>query len=284
VSESAPLLTCRISVDYPNHPGALREVCFQIHSGEILGLVGESGSGKSTIALGLLRLLSAKGAKVSGEIIFEGENLLNKPETQLRSIRGRRMSIVLQSPLTSLNPALRIGTQLSEAWRAHAEGVVEECDEAVRSAMRSAQLPFDREFLRRHPSQLSVGQAQRVCIAMAILHRPALLIADEATSALDTITQSEILDLFAHLNRELRMAILYISHDLLSVSALCDRVAILHFGEILESGPTNKIFGSPKHPYTQRLLSAIRVPQMLGPKTNVTDEDFLLSTPYAEKI
>lgn len=283
MSENAPLLACRISVDYPNHPAVLRDVCFQIHSGEILGLVGESGSGKSTVALALLRLLSLKGAKVSGEILFAGENLLNKSESQLRAVRGRRMSIVLQSPLTSLNPALRIGTQLKEAWRAHGEGTPGDCSRAVQAALRSAQLPFDQEFLRRRPSQLSVGQAQRVCIAMAILHRPALLIADEATSALDTITQSEILDLFAHLNRELRMAILYISHDLLSVSAICDRVAILHAGEILEVGATDEVFDSPKHPYTQRLLRAMRMPQTSKPAKYSTNEDFHLSTLYAVK-
>lgn len=268
----APLLSFKISVDYPNHSGVLRDVCLQIHSGEIVGLVGESGSGKSTIALALLRLLSSKGANVSGEIIFEGEDLLNKPESQLRGIRGRRMSVVLQSPLASLNPALRIGTQLNEAWRAHSDGVVEDCGQAVLSALRNAQLPFDQEFLRRRPSQLSVGQAQRVCIAMAILHRPALLIADEATSALDTITQSEILDLFAHLNDELRMAILYISHNLISVSALCDRVAILHAGEILEVGSTQEIFTSPRHPYTQRLLSASHVPPVRKSAENALED------------
>ena len=268
----APLLSFKISVDYPNHSGVLRDVCLQIHSGEIVGLVGESGSGKSTIALALLRLLSSKGANVSGEIIFEGEDLLNKPESQLRAIRGRRMSVVLQSPLASLNPALRIGTQLNEAWRAHSDGAVEDCGPAVLSALRNAQLPFDQEFLRRRPSQLSVGQAQRVCIAMAILHRPALLIADEATSALDTITQSEILDLFAHLNDELRMAILYISHNLISVSALCDRVAILHAGEILEVGSTQEIFTSPRHPYTQRLLSASHVPPVRKSAENAVED------------
>jgi ABC-type glutathione transport system ATPase component len=257
VTADGPLLSFRASVDYPNHKGVLRDVFLEIRAGEILGLVGESGSGKSTIALALLRLLSLKGAKLSGEILFENEDLLKKTETQLRGMRGRRMSIVLQSALASLNPALRIGTQLKEAWRAHAAGTAEESDVSIRTALRSAQLPDDHEFLRRRPSQLSVGQAQRVNIAMAILHRPALLIADEATSALDMITHSEILDLFARLNRELGMAILYISHDLASVAALCDRVAILYKGEILETGSTEDIFSSPQHPYTQRLLSAI---------------------------
>jgi peptide/nickel transport system ATP-binding protein len=257
VTAEGTLLSFRASVDYPSHKGVLCDVCFEIRAGEIVGLVGESGSGKSTIALALLRLLSLKGGKLSGEVLFEGEDLLKKSEAQLRGIRGRRMSIVLQSALASLNPALRIGTQLKEAWRAHASGPAAEGDAAIRNALRSAQLPDEEEFLRRRPSQLSVGQAQRVNIAMAILHRPALLIADEATSALDMITHSEILDLFARLNRELRMAILYISHDLASVAALCDRVAILYKGEILETGSTDDIFSSPQHPYTRRLLSAI---------------------------
>ena len=257
MSAAGPLLSSRVSVDYPNRPGVLRDVSLESQPGEIVGLVGESGSGKSTIALAFLRLLAPKGAKVSGEVVFEGEDLLRKSEGQLRRIRGRRMSIVLQSPLTSLNPALRIRTQLSEAWRAHADGNKEQCGEAIRTALRSARLPDDEEFLGRRPAQLSVGQGQRVSIAMAILHRPALLIADEATSALDTITQSEILNLFRQLNRELEMAVLYISHDLLSVAALCRRVAILHKGEIVENGPTERIFTVPRHSYTQRLLSAI---------------------------
>lgn len=256
------LLSSCISVDYPNNQGVLREVRIEIHPGEIVGLVGESGSGKSTIALALLRLLSFKGAKISGEVIFEGEDLLKKSESELRRIRGRRMSIVLQSPLASLNPALCIGTQLKQAWRAHEQKG--ECGVPIRTALRSARLPDHEEFLRRRPSQLSVGQGQRVNIAMAVLHRPALLIADEATSALDTITQSEILNLFALLNREMRMAVLYISHDLLSVAALCNRVAILQKGEVVETGTTEAIFTSPRHPYTQKLVQAI--PRMRGRK------------------
>ena len=257
MSRNGPLLSSRISVDYPNHPGVLREVPLEIEPGQILGLVGESGSGKSTIALALLRLLSLKGARLFGEVIFEGQDLLRKSENELRKIRGRRMSIVLQSSLASLNPALCIGTQLREAWRAHAQKGMGECGTAIRTALRSARLPDDDEFQRRRPSQLSVGQGQRVNIAMAVLHRPALLIADEATSALDTITQSEILNLFAQLNQEMQMAVLYISHDLLSVAALCNRVAILHKGEIVETGTTAAIFDSPSHPYTQKLVQAI---------------------------
>jgi|SRR5215467_432468 len=253
----APLLSTRLSVDYPNKPGVLKHFFLEIQRGEIVGLVGESGSGKSTLALALLQLLELKGATVQGEVVFLGENLLQKKESHLRDIRGHQMSVVLQSPLTSLNPALRIGTQLKEAWRAHAQGTGDQCLATVRNALRSVSLPDDEEFLKRRPSQLSVGQGQRVIIAMAILHRPALLIADEPTSALDTITQSEILSLFARLNHELDMAILYISHDLLSVAALCHRVAILRDGEIVECDAPDAIFDSPRHPYTQRLIAAL---------------------------
>lgn len=252
-----PLLSVRVSVDYKGKPGVLRDVSLDIGRGEIVGLVGESGSGKSTLALALLQLLQLKGAMVRGEIVFQGENLIQKSERQLRAMRGRQMSVVLQSPLTSLNPALRIGAQLREAWRAHATGSREECLNAVRATLKSLRLPDDDEFLKRRPSQLSVGQGQRVTIAMAILHRPALLIADEATSALDTITQSEILRLFAELNRELNMAILFISHDLLSVATLCHRVAILNDGQIVECDTPAVIFDSAGHPYTRQLIAAL---------------------------
>lgn len=253
----SPLLSARLSVDYRNKPGVLKNLSLEIQRGEIVGLVGESGSGKSTLALALLQLLQLKGAKIQGEVLFQGENLLQKKASQLRDIRGRQMSVVLQSPSTSLNPALRIGTQLKEAWRAHASGTGDQCHAAISAALRSVSLPDDEEFLKRRPSQLSVGQGQRVIIAMAILHRPALMIADEATSALDMITQSEILGLFSRLNRELDMAILYISHDLLSVAALCHRVAILRDGEIVECDGPDAIFDSPRHPYTQRLIAAL---------------------------
>jgi ABC-type glutathione transport system ATPase component len=257
VIESPPLLSLRLSVDYRNKPGVLRDISLDIRPGEILGLVGQSGSGKSTLSLAILRLLHLKGGTARGDLLFKGEDLSAKSESQMRSLRGREISIVLQSPLSSLNPALRIGSQLSEAWRAHASGTREECAVAIRNALTSVSLPNEADFLRRRPSQLSVGQAQRIIIAMAILHRPSLLIADEATSALDTITQSEILSLFAGLNRELGMGILYISHDLLSVASLCHRIAILNSGEIVECGPPSQIFGTPQHEYTRKLIAAL---------------------------
>ena len=266
MTDATPLLSLRLSVDYRNKAGVLRDVSLEIQPGEVLGLVGQSGSGKSTLSLAILRLLHLKSGVARGHLLFKGQDLFAKTEAQMRSLRGREISIVLQSPLSSLNPALRIGSQLSEAWRAHATGTREECAAATRAALTSVSLSHDSDFLRRRPGQLSVGQAQRVIIAMAVLHRPSLLIADEATSALDTITQSEILGLFAQLNRELGMGILYISHDLLSVAALCHRIAILDAGEIVECGPPSQIFGAPQHAYTQKLVAALpRLPVFTSP-------------------
>jgi ABC-type dipeptide/oligopeptide/nickel transport system ATPase component len=166
---------------------------------------------------------------------------------------------VLQSPISSLNPALRIGRQLEEAWLAHQPAKRAEAARVVRDTLRDVSLPNDDPFLRRYPAQLSVGQAQRVLIAMAVLHRPLLLLADEPTSALDIVTQSEILQLFSHLSRKLGMGILYISHDLLSVATISHRVAVMDKGEIVECRSTPDLFTSPAHPYTQTLISALPV-------------------------
>jgi ABC-type dipeptide/oligopeptide/nickel transport system ATPase component len=260
VKQKDYLLSAHLSVDYRSKTGVLRDVSLQIAHHEILGLVGESGSGKSTLALSLMGLLPLKGGRVRGEVAFRGKNLLSCSERELRVFHGNEMSIVLQSPLAALNPALSIGAQLGEAWKAHERRKNAQGAAAIQAALANVSLPSDKEFLRRRPTQLSVGQGQRVCIAMAILHRPALLFADEPTSALDPITQSEILNLFACLNREMGTAILYISHDLLSVAALCHRIFILHEGAIVESGTPEAIFNSPQHEYTRRLVTAIPSP------------------------
>jgi ABC-type dipeptide/oligopeptide/nickel transport system ATPase component len=265
-SQNQTLLSAQISVRYAGKPAVLRDVHLEIQRGEVLGLVGQSGSGKSTLALAILGLLD-KRAQVEGIIRLQESDLLQLSERELRSLRGRVVALVLQSPLSSLNPALKIRTQLKEAWRAHASGTAADCANAIRASLESVSLPTDDEFLRKHPSQMSVGQAQRVLIAMAVMHRPALLIADEATSALDVITQSEILALFRQLNRSTGMAILYISHDLASVAGICDRIAILHEGEIVECGATAQIFAHPQHTYTQRLMAAM--PRLLPSATQL---------------
>jgi ABC-type glutathione transport system ATPase component len=250
-------MSARVSVRYGDKPPVLREVKLDIRRGEVLGLVGQSGSGKSTLAMSILGLLDRKRVKTEGAIEFEGSDLLKLRERELRELRGKKIALVLQSPLSSLNPALKIRTQLRETWRAHSSGSVAECDQAIRAALDSVSLPSTEEFLRKYPSQMSVGQAQRVLIAMAVIHRPALLIADEATSALDVITQSEILKLFRELSRSSRMTLLYISHDLASVAEICDRIAILHQGEIVELGATEQVLTDPQHEYTQRLMAAM---------------------------
>ena len=258
-SPQSALLSADITVRYPGKEPVLRGLSLTIARGEVLGLIGQSGSGKSTLALAILGLLGRQRATVSGKILFQNSDLLSLPERELRRLRGRAISLVLQSPIASLNPALRLHTQLEEAWHAHRDESASksDCEQAIGAALQSVALPADRDFLHKRPSQLSVGQAQRVLIAMAVMHRPALLIADEATSALDVITQAEILQLFRRLNRETGMSILYISHDLPSVAGICDRIAILHAGEIVECGPTSQIFAAPAHLYTRRLMAAL---------------------------
>src|SRR6204780_770013 len=256
-SQNQILLSAQLSVRYAGKPAVLRDVRLEIQRGEVLGMVGQSGSGKSTLAMAILGLLDKKRSPAEGTIRFEDTDLLQLSERQLRALRGRSIALVLQSPLSSLNPALKIRTQFKEAWSAHASGTSAACADAIRNSLQSVSLPSDDEFLRKYPSQMSVGQAQRVLIAMAVMHRPALLIADEATSALDAITQSEILSLFRELNRSTGMAILFISHDLASVVGICDRIAILQQGEIMECGATQQIFTNPQHVYTQRLMAAI---------------------------
>jgi ABC-type dipeptide/oligopeptide/nickel transport system ATPase component len=251
------LLRLSLSAGYAGRPDVLRRIELELHRGEILALVGQSGSGKSTLALAILGLLAMRNGTVRGEVVFEGADLLLLPEHRRREIRGLRIALVPQSPIASLNPALKIGTQFAEAWKAHQSAARGRWRQAALEALELASLASVPGILDRYPRELSVGLAQRVLIAMAILHRPALIIADEPTSALDIITQSEILRLFQDLNRRLGTSILYISHDLLSVASLSHRVAILSNGEIVEIGTTEQIFAAPAHPYTARLIAAL---------------------------
>lgn len=253
------LLSLDITVSYPHKAQVLQDLALEIREGEILGLVGQSGCGKSTLALAILNLLHLKRGRAEGCIDFKGRDLLQLPERDMRALRGREIALVLQSPMSALNPALRIGKQLEESWRVHRRGSKDECREELLQAMEHVSLPAEKQFLRRYPSQLSVGQAQRVLIAMAIIHRPALLIADEPTSALDVITQSEILQLFSSLSRKFGMSILYISHELLAASTICHRIAVMDKGRILEIGNTADIFMHPTHGYTQALIRALPV-------------------------
>jgi ABC-type glutathione transport system ATPase component len=250
------LLKLRLSVEYGNKR-VLHEVALDVAEGEILGLVGRSGEGKSTIALSILGLLGFRGGRCTGEILFQGRDLLKLNPREMRRVRGKEIALVPQSPLAALNPNVRLGAQLEEAWRAHERGKPD-----WKPLLESVSLPAEESFLRQYPRALSVGLAQRFLIAMAVMHNPGLLLADESTSALDTITQAEILGLFVRLNRERGIAVLYISHDLTSVASLCHRVAILHDGEIAECDSVEEVFLNPRSEYARKLIAAIpRLPE-----------------------
>jgi ABC-type dipeptide/oligopeptide/nickel transport system ATPase component len=268
------LLSLQLTVAYKDKPPVLKGLRLQVRAGEVLGLVGHSGCGKSSLALSVLGLIRLKGGQPSGSMLWQGRELMDLKEKDWLQLRGREIALVPQSPMSSLNPALRIGTQLAETWKLHAKGTRQECSEAIARALEDVSLPATEEFLRRRPSEISVGQAQRVLIAMAVLHRPLLLIADEPTSALDAVTQSEVLALFAELNRKLGMSVLFISHDLASVYRLCHRIALLDGGEIVECGTPQSILFNPVHPFTRKLVAAASTlpasPQMAG-KTGLTE-------------
>jgi ABC-type glutathione transport system ATPase component len=228
----APLLDVNLSAGYPARPRVLDGVRFSLDCGEIVGLIGPSGSGKSTVALAVLRLLELRGGTAHGSIRFDGRELMELRAAELRRIRGKGMALVMQSPVAALNPALRIETQLREMWRAHEAAPWQSARDAARALLERIGLPAGDEFLRRYPRELSVGQAQRVAIAMAVMHRPKLLIADEPTSALDPGSRNGILELFEQLNAELGISILYVSHDLASVERLCRRAGVLEGGRL----------------------------------------------------
>lgn len=251
------LLSIRLTVNYKDKPPVLDDVRVDLLPGEILGLIGHSGCGKSSLALAVLGLLGLKGGKAQGSIRWNGRELLALKERDWRKLRGKEIAFVPQSPMSSLNPALRLSTQLQEAWKLHGEGGREAMEQTIFQSLLDVSLPATGEFIRRYPAEISVGQAQRVLIAMAILHRPSLLIADEPTSALDAMTQAEVIALFGELNRRLGMSLLFISHDLVSAYGLCHRLALINAGKIVECNTPQAIFFSPQHPFTQKLIAAI---------------------------
>lgn len=242
---AAPLLSLHISASYAGRSDVLRDLSLNVERGEILGLVGQSGCGKSTLALAIPRLLHLKNGSVRGSIHFDGRDLMGLKESEMRKVRGRDISLVLQSPIASLNPAMRIGAQLGETWRAHQRGSSLDRDRAVLASLENVTLPASSEMLQKYPSELSVGQAQRVLIAMAILHRPSLLIADEPTSSLDITTQEGILQLFSTLNKRFDTAIIYISHDLASVARISHRTVVMANGRLSDTIDSERSLATP---------------------------------------
>jgi peptide/nickel transport system ATP-binding protein len=235
---------------------AVRDVSFGIPESGTLGLVGESGSGKSATALALMRLLPPQ-ARISGEIVFDGRNLLRLSEEDMRRIRGAGISMIFQEPMTALNPVMRVGDQVAEAVLAHHRTARRSARRQAVESLREVAIPDPEVRARDYPHQLSGGQRQRVMIAMALVNHPRLLIADEPTTALDVTIQAQILDLLRELRVRHRLAVLFISHDLGVISRVADRVAVMYAGEIVELGPVERIFAAAAHPYTQGLISAI---------------------------
>jgi oligopeptide/dipeptide ABC transporter ATP-binding protein len=235
----------------------LDDLSFDIGAGEVLALVGESGSGKSMAALSIMRLLSYPACTVGGRVLFEGQDLLALKEAEMQRVRGARISMIFQEPMSSLNPVFTIGDQIGEAIRFH-EGVSrKEAHQRAIGLLDLVQIPSAARRADEYPHQLSGGMRQRVMIAIGLACRPKLLIADEPTTALDVTVQAQILDLLRDVQRELDMAVLLITHDLGIVTEFADRVMVMYAGRTAESAPVERLFNAPAHPYTQGLLQSI---------------------------
>ena len=226
--------------------------------GEIVGIVGESGSGKSMTAMAIAGLLRRHDMEKKGEIIFEGKELLHASRSEVRKYQGDTIGMIFQEPMTSLNPVKRIGWQVEESLRIHRPGLSkqERYQKAIES-LRSVELAEPERVYKKYPHELSGGMRQRVMIASAMICEPKLLIADEPTTALDVTIQLQIVKLLQRLNQEKQTAILFISHDLSLVKRLCDRIVVMHNGDIVEEGSTQDIFYQPKEEYTKQLIQAI---------------------------
>lgn len=237
---------------------AVDDISFSVKQGESVGLVGESGSGKSVTSLSIMQLISCPPGEISGERIeFEGVDLLAADATQMRKIRGNRISMIFQEPMTSLNPVFKVGEQIAEVYRIHESLSKKEARIKAIEMLRLVRIPEPEQRYDEYPHQLSGGMRQRIMIAMALACRPALLIADEPTTALDVTIQAQILSLIRKLTDELNMAVLLITHDLGVVAENCDHVIVMYGGKIVEDAPTKSLFEQPLHPYTQGLFASI---------------------------
>ena len=244
---------------------AVDGVSFSLHAGRTLGLVGESGCGKSVTALSIMGLVPQPPGRIAGgEILFEGEDLLQMAPSAMRELRGNRISMIFQEPMTSLNPAFTVGDQIAEVILRHRKVTKAQADERAIGMLRRVRIPSPEERFHDYPHRLSGGMRQRVMIAMALALEPKLLIADEPTTALDATIQAQILDLLRELRREGGMAMVLISHDLGVVAENADRIAVMYAGRIVEEAPAEALFGAPRHPYTSGLLAAL--PDLAGPR------------------
>ena len=240
---------------------AVDDLSLTIQPGETLGLVGESGSGKSVTALAILRLLQPPGKVAAGQVFFEGRDLLQLSESEMRAVRGGRISLIFQEPMTALNPTMRVGEQIAEALTSH--GIEkDEARQRVGELLEAVRITDAGKRARDYPHQLSGGMRQRVMIAIALACRPPLVIADEPTTALDVTIQAQVLDMLRELKQRFNLALLLITHDFGVIAELADRVAVMQGGQLVEHGPVRQILREPSHAYTRRLLRA--VPGMSG--------------------
>src|SRR5215211_2353451 len=230
---------------------AVDGVSFTLNEGETLGVVGESGSGKTVTSMSLLRLLPPAARVVGGEVWFQGENLLTKSERDMRALRGSQLTMILQDPMMSLNPLFTIGEQIAEPLRIHRHMRGARLGERVKELLRGVRIPSPEVRLREYPHQMSGGMRQRVVGAIALSAGPELLIADEPTTNLDVTIQAQYLNMLKDLQRRTGVAMLFVTHNLGIVAKMCDRVAVMYAGKIVEQGPVSDIFRSPRHPYTQ---------------------------------
>lgn len=260
-----------LTTEFPTDEGpvtAVNDVSLTVDPGEILGVVGESGSGKSATANSIMNMIEEPGRIQAGEVLFEGEDLVTKSESELRDIRGNDISIVFQDPMTALNPIYKVGFQIARVIRRHQGSswgfsklfrntITEEQKQATIELMRDVRIPEPEERYHDYPHEFSGGMAQRALIAMAISCQPKLLIADEPTTGLDVTVQAEVFELMNRLQDELGISIMLITHDLSVAYNVCDRIAVMYAGHIVETGPTDEIFDNPQHPYTSALLGSI---------------------------